>query len=221
MADSREVYWTAWSLCLLVVMVTRDNRQEMNLMSRLQCLFFYISEQHNWFLTSSFLMRWMPTGLEAGVTIRKLHSTLARLCYSTTSLLCKSVIICISIKDVWMSFVPHLLYLYEKNIEISGRRYTGVGKHTSVAADFAIWRCASPLAFPWADVTLVFTCVSMPTGSAVTVSTVTLAVAWKQSRKHTMTPSFSFQLSCFFKISCQNISLQTRWHVQHFVFYWF
>lgn len=47
----------------------------------------------------------------------------------------------------------------------------------SVAADFAIWRCASPLAFPWADVTLEFTFVSMPTSSTVTVSTVTLAMA--------------------------------------------
>lgn len=48
---------------------------------------------------------------------------------------------------------------------------------SSVAADFAIWRCASPLAFPWADVTLEFTFVSMPTSSTVTVSTVTLAMA--------------------------------------------
>lgn len=47
----------------------------------------------------------------------------------------------------------------------------------SVAADFAIWRGASPLAFPWADVTLEFTFVSMPTSSTVTVSTVTLAMA--------------------------------------------
>lgn len=57
-----------------------------------------------------------------------------------------------------------------------------VGKQTSVAADFAIWRRASPLAFPWADVALVFTFVSMPTSSTVTVSTVTLAMAWKQKR---------------------------------------
>lgn len=48
---------------------------------------------------------------------------------------------------------------------------------SSVAADFAVWRCASPLAFPRADVTLEFTFVSMPTSSTVTVSTVTLAVA--------------------------------------------
>lgn len=47
----------------------------------------------------------------------------------------------------------------------------------SVAADFAIWRRAFPLALPRADVTLEFTFVSMPTGGAVTVSTVTLAVA--------------------------------------------
>ena len=58
------------------------------------------------------------------------------------------------------------------------------GKQTSVAADFAIWRCASPFAFPWADVTLEFTFVSMPTSSTVTVSTVTLAMAWKQMRMH-------------------------------------
>lgn len=59
------------------------------------------------------------------------------------------------------------------------------GKQTSVAADFAIWRCASPLALPWADITLEFTFVSMPTSSTVTVSTVTLAMAWKQIRAHT------------------------------------
>lgn len=47
----------------------------------------------------------------------------------------------------------------------------------SVAADFPIWSLASPLAFPWADVTLEFTFVSMPTRSTVTVSTVTLAMA--------------------------------------------
>lgn len=65
---------------------------------------------------------------------------------------------------------------------VAGRIYimtVTLSTHTSpsVAADFAIWRCASPLAFPWADVTLEFTFVSMPTSSAVTVSTVTLAVA--------------------------------------------
>lgn len=48
---------------------------------------------------------------------------------------------------------------------------------TSVAADFAIWGCAPPLAFPWADVTLKLTFVSMPTSSTVTVSTVALAMA--------------------------------------------
>lgn len=58
------------------------------------------------------------------------------------------------------------------------------GKQTSVAADFPIWSLASPLAFPWADVTLEFTFVSMPTRSTVTVSTVTLAMAWKQIRMH-------------------------------------
>lgn len=56
------------------------------------------------------------------------------------------------------------------------------GEQTSVAANFAIWWCASPLALPWADVTLEFTLVSMPTGSTVTVATVTLAMAWKQIR---------------------------------------
>lgn len=54
------------------------------------------------------------------------------------------------------------------------------GKQTSVAADFAIWRCASLPAFPWAHVTLELTFVSMPTSSTVTVSTVTLAMPWKQ-----------------------------------------
>lgn len=58
-----------------------------------------------------------------------------------------------------------------------------LSKQTSVAADFAIWRRASPPAFPGADVTLEFTSVSMPTGSTVTVSTVTLAMAWKHIRK--------------------------------------
>lgn len=51
--------------------------------------------------------------------------------------------------------------------------YTGA----SIAADLAIWRRASPLALPWADVALEFTFVSMPTGGAVTVSTVTLSMA--------------------------------------------
>lgn len=76
--------------------------------------------------------------------------------------------------------------------------YTGfeADKQTSVAADFAIWRCASPLAFPWADVTLEFTFVSMPTSSTVTVSTVTLAMAWKQIRTH-MQQLMSSPLSVF------------------------
>lgn len=47
----------------------------------------------------------------------------------------------------------------------------------SVAADFAIWRCTSAFAFPWAHVALEFTFVSMPTSSTVAVSTVTLAMA--------------------------------------------
>lgn len=47
----------------------------------------------------------------------------------------------------------------------------------SVAADFAIRRCAPFLALPWADVTLEFAFVAMPTSLAVTVSTVTLSVA--------------------------------------------
>lgn len=50
-------------------------------------------------------------------------------------------------------------------------------RQTSVAADLAIWRCASPLTLPWADVTLEFTFISMPTSRAVTVSTVTLSMA--------------------------------------------
>lgn len=48
---------------------------------------------------------------------------------------------------------------------------------TSVAADLAIWRCASTFTLPWADVTLEFTFISMPTSRAVTVSTVTLSMA--------------------------------------------
>lgn len=68
----------------------------------------------------------------------------------------------------------------------------GTGKQTSVAADFAIWRRAFPPAFPWADVTLEFTSVSMPTSSTVTVSTVTLAMAWKQIRKQQVMSSLLF-----------------------------
>lgn len=56
-------------------------------------------------------------------------------------------------------------------------------QHTSVAADFAIWRHASSLAFPRADVTLEFTFVSMPTGSTVTVSAITLAMSSKKSKQ--------------------------------------
>lgn len=47
----------------------------------------------------------------------------------------------------------------------------------SVATDFAVWRCTSAFAFPWAHVALEFTFVSMPTSSTVAVSTVTLAMA--------------------------------------------
>lgn len=50
----------------------------------------------------------------------------------------------------------------------------------SVAADFAVWRCTSAFAFPWAHVALEFTFVSMPTSSTVAVSTVTLAMASTQ-----------------------------------------
>lgn len=84
--------------------------------------------------------------------------------------------------------------------------YAGVEacKQTSVAADFAIWRCASPLAFPRADVTQEFTSVSMPTSSTVTVSTVTLAMAWKQIREwwvhlsvKQISPCYSFTFSGF------------------------
>lgn len=49
--------------------------------------------------------------------------------------------------------------------------------HASVAADFAVWRCTSAFAFPWAHVALEFTFVSMPTSITVAVSTVTLAMA--------------------------------------------
>lgn len=71
--------------------------------------------------------------------------------------------------SVNISPVPRGIYI----ITVTLPTHTG----PSVAADFAIWRCASPLAFPWADVTLEFTFVSMPTSSTVTVSTVTLAMA--------------------------------------------
>ena len=59
---------------------------------------------------------------------------------------------------------------------------------TSVGADLAIWRRASLLAFPGADVTLELTFITMPTGGTVTVSTVTLAVAWNKSRTHIYKP---------------------------------
>lgn len=78
---------------------------------------------------------------------------------------------------------------------------------TSVTADLAIRRCASPLAFPWADVTLEFTFISMPTSRAVTVSTVTHSMAcnqrWhvkeretkrKKKRKRTHTASWVSEL---------------------------
>lgn len=65
----------------------------------------------------------------------------------------------------------------------------GRSKQTSVAADFAIWRRAPPPALPWADVTLEFTSVSMPTSSTVAVSTVTLAMAWEQMRKQQLMSS--------------------------------
>lgn len=47
----------------------------------------------------------------------------------------------------------------------------------SVTADLAIWRCTSSLALPGGDGALEFTFISMPTSLAVTVSTVTLAMA--------------------------------------------
>lgn len=58
--------------------------------------------------------------------------------------------------------------------------------HTSVAADFAIWRCASSLALPGGDIALEFTFISMPTRLAVTVSTVTLSVAFTQNEFYTV-----------------------------------
>lgn len=66
----------------------------------------------------------------------------------------------------------------------------GACQQTSIAADFAIWRRASLLAFPRADVTVEFTSISMPTSSTVTVSTVTLAMAWKKIRKQQVMDSY-------------------------------
>lgn len=77
----------------------------------------------------------------------------------------------IAFAGVSMNISPITRGIYIVTVTLS--THTG----PSVAADFAIWRCASPLAFPWADVTLEFTFVSMPTSSTVTVSTVTLAMA--------------------------------------------
>lgn len=57
-------------------------------------------------------------------------------------------------------------------------------QHTSVAADFSIWRHASSLALPRADVTLEFTFVSMPTGSTVTVSAITVAMSSNKNKKN-------------------------------------
>lgn len=65
--------------------------------------------------------------------------------------------------------------------------------HTSVAADFAIWRCASSFAFPGGDVTLEFAFISMPTSLAVTVSTVTLPMAFTQKEFYTVRKKATFQ----------------------------
>lgn len=74
---------------------------------------------------------------------------------------------------------------------------------TSVAADFAIWRCASSLAFPGGDVTLEFTFISMPTSLAVTVSTVTLPMAFTQKEFYTVRKKATVQSSINF-LSLQN-----------------
>lgn len=66
-------------------------------------------------------------------------------------------------------------------------------RHTSVTADFAIWRCASSLALPGGDVTLEFAFISMPTSLAVTVSTVTLSVAFTQNEFYTVRKESNFQ----------------------------
>lgn len=58
--------------------------------------------------------------------------------------------------------------------------------HTSVTADFAIWRCASSLALPGGDIALEFAFISMPTSLAVTVSTVTLSMAFTQNEFYTV-----------------------------------
>ena len=84
----------------------------------------------------------------------------------------------------WLESFKHIHSKFTFQNTILAVYWFEAGKQTSVAADFAIWRCASPFAFPWADITLEFTFVSMPTSSTVTVSTVTLAMAWKQIRMH-------------------------------------
>jgi len=74
--------------------------------------------------------------------------------------------------------------------QLRGNEYE---RHTSVAADFAIWRCTSSLALPGGDVTLEFAFISMPTSLAVTVSTVTLSVAFTQNEFYTVRKKSSFQ----------------------------
>lgn len=82
-------------------------------------------------------------------------------------------------------------------------------RQTSVAADLAIWRCASPLTLPWADVTLEFTFISMPTSRAVTVSTVTLSMACNHEQGEGR-EKFSFRVFRFFFFF-----LSRYLHIQH------
>lgn len=81
------------------------------------------------------------------------------------------------------------------------------GGHTSVAADLAIWRCASSLALPGGDVALEFTFISMPTSLAVTVSTVTLAVAFTQNEFYTVRKKATLKSRINFPPLCDPVCL--------------
>lgn len=87
-----------------------------------------------------------------------------------------SVIDSPAVPFVTLTGVPVNISPVSSRVNIMAGTFT---THTnpSVAADFAIWRCASSLALPGGDVALEFTFISMPTSLAVTVSTVTLSVA--------------------------------------------
>lgn len=77
---------------------------------------------------------------------------------------------------VTLTGVPVHIPPVSSGVHVMARTFT-THANPSVAADLAIWRCASSLALPGGDVALEFTFISMPTSLAVTVSTVTLAVA--------------------------------------------